>query len=200
MDPRVTELHSIMPMANIGSVMEHGLLSYERAAALSHASVAMQPVQDRRDQKVVPGGLKLHQYANLYFHARNPMLYKRLGEAANLCVLRVSTEVLALKGTVISDQNAASDWVRFLDPSQWSELAFDDIFAMDWRHPDDQVAYWRHKARKCAEVLVPHRVESRFLRGAYVIDVQAQQRLLGFGCGLSVNVDPVLFFRQAGGV
>lgn len=200
MDPRVTELHSIMPMINIGSVMAHGLLSYERAAALSHASVAMQPVQDRRDQKVVPGGLKLHQYANLYFHARNPMLYKRLGEAADLCVLRVSTEVLALKGTVISDQNAASDWVRFLDPSQWSELAFDDIFAMDWRHPDDRVTYWRHKARKCAEVLVPHRVESRFLRGAYVIDVQAQQRLLGSGFGLPVSVDPVLFFRQVGGV
>jgi hypothetical protein len=189
-----------MPMANIGSVMAHGLLSYERAAALSHASVAMQPVQDRRDQKLVPGGLKLHQYANLYFHARNPMLYKRLGEAANLCVLRVSTEVLALKGAVISDQNAASNWVRFLDPSQWSELAFDDIFAMDWRHSDDQVAYWRHKARKCAEVLVPHRVESRFLRGAYVIDVQAQQRLLALGCDLPVSVDPVLFFRQAGGV
>jgi hypothetical protein len=187
-------------MVNIGSVLAHGILSYERAATQVHASVAMQPVQDRRDQKVVPGGLKLHQYANLYFHARNPMMFKRLGEAANLCVLRVSIDVLGLEGTVISDQNAASSWVRFLHPSQWSELAFDDIFAMDWRHPDDQVAYWRHKARKCAEVLVPHRVESRFLRGAFVIDVQAQQRLLALGCGLPVSVNPVLFFRQTGGV
>jgi len=200
MDPRVTELHCIMPMANIGSVVTHGLLSYERAAALAHASVAMQPVQDRRDQKVVPGGLKLHQYANLYFHARNPMLYKRLGEADALCVLRVSTEVLALDGTVISDQNAASDYVRFLHPSQWQFLDFDAIYAMNWKHPDDQIAEWRHKSRKCAEVLVPHRVESRFLRGAYVIDVQAQQRLLALGCGLPVSVAPVLFFRQAGGV
>lgn len=200
MDPRVTELHSIMPMVNIGSVIAHGILSYERAAAQAHASVAMQPVQDLRDQKVVPGGLKLHQYANLYFHARNPMLFKRLGEAANLCVLRVATDVLMLEGTVISDQNAASNWVRFLHPSQWSELAFDDIFAMDWRHPDDQVAYWRHKARKCAEVLVPNRVESRFLRGAYVIDVQAEQRLRGLGFEMPISVDPVLFFRQAGGV
>ncbi|EQD40247.1 hypothetical protein B1B_14996, partial [mine drainage metagenome] len=74
MDSRVTELHSIMPISNIGSVMTHGVLSYERAARLAHHSVALQPVQDRRDQKQVPGGLKLHQYANLYFHARNPML------------------------------------------------------------------------------------------------------------------------------
>lgn len=200
MDPRVTELHCIMPMANVASVLTHGILSYERAAALAHASVALQPVQDRRDQKVVPGGLRLHQYANLYFHARNPMLFKRLNEVASLCVLRVSTDVLTLAGTVITDQNAASGWVRFLHPSQWSQLEFDDILAMDWRHPDDQVAYWRHKARKCAEVLVPNLVESRFLRGAYVVDEQAQQRLFALGFTLPVSLNPVLFFRQNGGV
>jgi hypothetical protein len=189
-----------MPVANVASVLAHGVLSYERAAALPHTSVALQPVQDLRDQKVVPGGLKLHQYANLYIHARNPMLFKRLGEAANLCVLRVSTDVLTLVGTVITDQNAASNWVRFLHPSQWSQLAFDDILAMDWRHPDDQVAYWRHKARKCAEVLVPNQVEPRFLMGAYVLDEQARQRLLGLGFALPVSINPVLFFRQNGGV
>ena len=195
MDPRVTELHCIMPMANIVSVMAHGILSYERTARLPHHSVAMQPVQDRRDQKQVPGGLRLHQDANLYFHARNPMLFKRLGEVDSLCVLRVSIQVLNLEGTVISDQNAASDYVRFLHPSQWRLLDFDDIFAMDWRHPDDQVAYWRHKARKCAEVLVPHRVEPGLLNGAYVVDAAAATRLGGLGFKLPVTVDPVLFFR-----
>lgn len=96
--------------------MDRGILSYERAAKVQHHSVALQPVQERRDQKHVPGGLKLHQYANLYFHARNPMMFKRLAEASNLCVLRVSTQVLALEGAVISDQNAASDYARFLHP------------------------------------------------------------------------------------
>lgn len=72
MDPRLTELHCIMPMDNVASVLLHGILSYERAARLPHHSVALQPVQDRRDKKHVPGGLKLHQYANLYFHARKP--------------------------------------------------------------------------------------------------------------------------------
>lgn len=199
MDPRVTELHCIMPMANIGSIMQHGILSYERAAALPHASVAMQPVQERRDKKEVPGGLKLHQYANLYFHARNPMLYKRLNEAPHLCVLRVSVEVFAIKGTVISDQNAASDYVRFRDPSQWNGLPFDDIFAMDWRD-DDQAAFWRKKSRKCAEALVPQRVPSQLLRGAYVIDTKAEARLLACGFNLPVTVNPVLFFQQTGGV
>ena len=176
------------------SVLEHGILSYERAAKLKHHSVAMQPVQDRRDQKQVPGGLRLHQYANLYFHARNPMLFKRRVEAPNLCVLSVSTKVLELPGTVISDQNAASDYVRFLHPSQWKLLAFDDIYAKDWRHPDDPIAYWRHKARKCAEVLVAQRVDRQFLIGAHVLNDVAALRLGSLGFTRVVKVNPELFF------
>lgn len=195
MDPRITELHCIMPMGNIGSVMAHGILSYERAAKLTHHSVAMQPVQDRRDQKHVPGGLKLHQYANLYFHARNPMLFKRLGEASELCVLRVSIEVFEQQGTVLTDCNAASDYVRFLAPSQWGVLNFDDIYAMDWRHPGNPARYYQHRSRKCAEVLVPHQVEPKFVVGAYVVDAAAAGRLAALGFGLPIVVDPVLFFR-----
>lgn len=195
MDPSVTELHCIMPIVNLPSVSSHRILSYEQTARLSHHSVAMQPVQDKRDQKHVPGGLKLHQYANLYFHARNPMLFKRRSEASELCVLRVSTGVFEINGTVITDQNAASDYVRFLHPSQWHVLNFDDIYATDWRHPNDQIAYWRHKAQKCAEVLVPHRVEPRFVIGAYVVDSAVATWLAGVGFDMPVAVDPVLFFR-----
>ncbi|MGA7674720.1 MAG: DUF4433 domain-containing protein [Rhizomicrobium sp.] len=195
MDPRVTELHCIMPMANIGSVLARGILSYEGVAKLPHHSVALQPVQDRRDKKQVPGGLKLHQYANLYFHARNPMMFKRLGETNALCVLRVSTRVLNLAGTVITDQNAASDYARCFHPSQWQMLDFDAIFAMDWTHPGDQIAFWRHKAQKCAEVLVANRVDPAFLTGAYVVDVAAETHLISLGFALPITVSPVLFFR-----
>jgi len=184
-----------MPIVNIPSVLVNGILSYERAAKLPHRSLAMQPVQDKRDKKTVPGGLKLHQYANLYFHARNPMLHKRLVEVGDLCVLRVSLGVLSLPGTVISDQNAASDYVRFYAPSQWQLLDWDAILAMDWRHPGNPIAYWRHKSRKCAEVLVPHCIAPEFVTGAYVIDAVAARRIPALGCSLAVTVNPVLFFR-----
>ena len=80
-------------------------------------------------------------------------------EAPSLCVLRISTTVLEPRRNGHSDQNAASDYVRFLSsvPVAWRHC-FDDIFALDWRHPDDR-AYYRHASRKCAEVLVPQRVE-----------------------------------------
>ncbi len=58
----------------------------------------MEEIQERRDLKRVPGGLKLHQYANLYFHARNPMLFKRKDKAGSLCVLRISIEVRHIDG------------------------------------------------------------------------------------------------------
>ncbi len=184
-----------MPIVNVLSVMQHGILSHERASALEHHSVALQAVQDKRDQIHVPGGLKLHQYANLYFHARNPMMFKRQSEAPNLCVLRISTEVLKLPGVVITDQNAASGYVRFLDPKDWQHLNFDDIFAMDWRHPGNPPAYYRHSAVMCAEVLVQSRVESRFVVGAYVVDAATEAKLAGIGFGLPIARNAVLFFK-----
>lgn len=195
MDPRVTELHCIMPMANIGSVMAYGILSYERTAKLPHQSVALAPVQEKRDQKHVPGGLKLHQYANLYFHARNPMMFKRRSEVNALCVLRVSVDLFKQAGTVVTDCNAASDYVRFLAPSQWKLLDFDDIYAPDWRHPDNPARFYQHRSRKCAEVLIPNRVDTKFIQGAYVVDQAAAARLVGFGFALPVTVNSVLFFR-----
>lgn len=194
MDPRITELHCIMPMANVLSVLANGILSYESTTRLAHASVAMVEVQERRDSKQVPGGLRLHQYANLYFHARNPMLYLRFEQASSLCILRASCDVLAVPGVVLTDQNAASDYVRFLAPSQVSEIDMDLVYAEDWRD-QDRIAYFRRKAAKCAEVLVPHKVHPRFLIGAHVVDAAARDSLSAIGFIQPISVSPALFFR-----
>lgn len=195
MDRRICEFQSIMPIENISSVLEFGILSHDRVKELKHKSVAMQEVQDLRDKKRVPGGLRLHQYANLYFHARNPMLYKRKNDAANLCVLRIATDVAHEKGVVFTDCNAASGYVRFLHPSQARLLNFDAIFALDWRHPDDEIAEIRHRSQKCAEVLVPHCVEPGFLIGAYVVDAVRLNQLKALGFNLPVSIDSGMFFR-----
>jgi len=183
-----------MPMVNTASVLQHGILCYEEAAKINHQSVAMQPVQDLRDKKVVSRGRMLHQYANLYFHARNPMMYKRQNEIDQLCVLRISTLVLQLSGVVLADCNAASAWVRFLAPSQASLLDLDAIYAVDWTHPDRH-EYFRRKSKKCAEVLVPERVDPQFLTGAYVVDNQARVQLATSGFSLPIQIEPAIFFK-----
>ncbi|MEI7898996.1 MAG: DarT ssDNA thymidine ADP-ribosyltransferase family protein, partial [bacterium] len=86
MPHRVTELHNIMPIRNLVSVRLYGILSHNAVAALPHADVSMQEVQDKRDKKTVPNGLALHDYANLYFCARNPMMFKCKDERQDLCV------------------------------------------------------------------------------------------------------------------
>jgi hypothetical protein len=195
MNARVTEFQCIMPLENIPSVLKLGVLSNERAAKVEHYSVAMEEVQERRDIKHVPGGLKLHQYANLYFHARNPMLFKRKDAAATLCVLRISTEVRHIDAVVFADRNASSDYVRFLHPRQEAVLDYAAIFSMDWRHANDPIVYHRHRSQKCAEVLVPHAVEPWFLTGAYVVDEAAAANLQSHGFGLPVTINPEMFFR-----
>jgi hypothetical protein len=193
MSHRVVELHSIMPIINILSVLEKGVLSNEQAAKLKHASIAMQSVQDKRDNVQVPKGLKLHQYANLYFHARNPMLYSRKAEANNFCVLRISTDALSIDGVVITDQNASSDYVRFYSPQQINQINFDMVFAEDWRDKD-QISYWRKKAAKCAEVLVPKYVPPDLIFGAYVCNEQVKNAISGYRFSDNIVVSPHMFF------
>lgn len=196
MPHRVTELHNIMPIGNVPLVMQHGLLSYESAARLEHRSVAMPHIQERRDQVQVPGGLRLHQYANLYFHARNPMMFVRKDQHESLCVLMVSPEVFNLPGVVLTDQNAASKYVRFLSPQQLTLLPFAAIYALDWTH-SDQITYWRQKSAKCAEVLVPGAVPPALIMGAYVSGQAGRDAMLAKGWNRPLTIDPPLFFQEA---
>lgn len=196
MSHRVVELHCIMPIENLPSIYRRGILCHDQAAAVPHASVAKQEIQDRRE-KAVPKGMRLHQYANLYFCARNPMLYLRQAEHPSLCVIRVNRAVLDLPGVVISDQNAASDWVRFHSyPAGMSSINFDYVFADRWTDPDQRTA-WRKKAAKCAEVLVPGQVPPEYITGFYTCDQLAQQRVQGvigpLNWAVSVTVNPHLF-------
>lgn len=45
---RVTELHFITPVANLGSIVTYGILSHNLAERLPHTSVALERIQDRR--------------------------------------------------------------------------------------------------------------------------------------------------------
>ncbi|MBI1748033.1 MAG: DUF4433 domain-containing protein [Acidobacteria bacterium] len=72
----IAELHFIAPIANVPSIMQHGILSHKLAGPIHHGSLAMSEIQERRKNKQIPGARKLHEYANLYFDAHNPMLSK----------------------------------------------------------------------------------------------------------------------------
>ena len=193
----VPELHFITPIANLPSILEHGIVSNKRAARLPNAeSIARQDIQDEREKKQVPGGRPLHEYANLYFHARNPMMSLRRGRHAEICVVAVRKEVLTFADVIVTDQNAASDYAAFYpSPEGLRRLDRAMIYDRDWRH-DDKRAYFRHKSVKCAETLVPDLVRPEAVRGVYVSCQAAHDRVRALvPGGLRVKISPDLFFQ-----
>jgi hypothetical protein len=170
----ISELHNIQPIGNLASIFRHGILSHERSARIPHTSIANQEVQDRRasvDISFRDGSKRrLHSYANLYIHARNPMMFvrSRNRDHEDLCVLRVSQAVLDLHGALVTDKNAAADGVAFyLSLSGLAFLDYELVFATYWTDPDPIVYQTKRQAR-CAEVLIPDRVPSEYITGIYV--------------------------------
>jgi hypothetical protein len=197
---QVTELHYITPIKNILSICRHGVLCHKLSQKHTHASVAMPEIQERRENKIVPGGKRLHEYANLYFHARNPMLFKRKDQHDQLCVLQIDQRVLDLPEVVITNQNAASGYARFFpSPKGLAQLDYDLVFAENWKHPDDFIREWQHKSIKCAEVLVPGQIATTYIQGGYVSNSTTKatldQQLLAEGFHLQVSVNAYLFFQ-----
>lgn len=190
------ELHFITPIANLPSITRHGIVCNRWSKNMGAVSIAMEEIQTRRASKRVPGGLMLHDYACLYFNARNPMLYLRRSQHATLCVLSVGTAVLDLPGVVITDQNAAGRWARFAAaPEGVSIVSRDMTFAERGTRPGNQIEEWRHKAAMCAEVLVPNCVPPTFVQGAYVSGTVPQQRIGTLGLGIRTTVNARLFFQ-----
>jgi|SRR5215813_10544977 len=165
----VTELHFITSIVNLDSILRRGILSHDRAARIDHDSCADEGVQDRRQGKWVPNGARLHSYANLYFHARNPMMYTLMRNGRdNLVVVCLSHAVLDIPDTVLTDGNAASDGTRFYpSPEGLASLDRKLIFAKYWTDEN----FWPDREKKRArnaEVLVPGMVASGYIEGCYV--------------------------------
>jgi hypothetical protein len=189
------ELHYITPLANMPSILNHGILSHVRVKRITHESVAMDEIQDRRAKVIVPSGRKLHEYVNLYLCARNPMMYKRQNTHQDLCVLRIRPNIIDLSGVVVTDGNASGDYVRFsAAPRGLAIVNREWTFADDWTDPDP-IQYYRKKAAKCAEVLVPDRVDLHYITGAYVSCQEAMNKLQSLNTHLPVAINNRLFFR-----
>ena len=197
----IPELHYIAPVSNLPSILKLGLLCHEGVSKLPHRSVAMNEIQQRRSNKVVPNGFRLHQYVNLYFHARNPMLSRLRDHHAEICILRIAPDILSIPNVVITSQNASSNYVRFYpSPDGLAFLDKDLVYAESWIH-EDQIDEWRHKSIKCAEVLIPNSLDSVYIMGAYVsnqtTEEQAETALQAVGLNLDIIVYRDLFLLQS---
>lgn len=188
----VTELHYIAPLANVDSILRHGILCRERAASIMRDSCADPEVLARRKRKPVLNGLLLPQYVNFYFSARNAMLYKISRTRDDLCVLRVSPNLLDHPRAVISTRNAATYEARFL-PARvgLAHLDKQDIFRHEWDNDDEM-------QRMMAELLFPERVSWIYILGAYVSCRSSQRHIESLPSWKpwgKVKINSRMFFR-----
>ncbi len=193
---QLSHLSYLTPIANVPSIMQRGILCHNKAKRLNPHSIAAEEIQDRRRGKRVPQGRLLHDYANLYINPRNPMMYRRKGLHAQICVLQVDPSVIDLADVVVSDQNAASDWARFAAaPGGLDIVDYERTSANEWTAHEDRRDIWRHKAQMCAEVLVPSRVAPTLIVGAYVSCAASNKILVGSGFVPIIEERPSVFFR-----
>jgi hypothetical protein len=75
----IKELHFITYIVNIPSILRLGIISRNKAVRdrVKFKDISDSEVQDRRKKKIPGISRELHDYANLYFDAHNPMLSKR---------------------------------------------------------------------------------------------------------------------------
>lgn len=189
-----TGLYNIQAIDNMPSIMQRGLLSNEKASRINHVSIAMNEVQARRELVRIPNGMKLHQYANLYFDPWNPMLSRKRSQNEDICILKFDRVVLDFEGVILADRNASSSYAAFYGAKVGLEnIDFDLVYARYWTD-DDYYEQCRKKSIKCAEVLVPYYIPFDYVVCAAVVNKGAANKLEETGFNKEIIVEPRVFF------
>jgi hypothetical protein len=118
-----------------------------------------------------------------------------IAQLRKICVLQIYPGVLNVPGVIIANRNAASNWTSFWPMTDGlSVISRERVFARYWLHPDDPYDEMSHESEKCAEVLVPDRVDGQFIAGAYVANQVALLEFQRLNSQLPVRVRGDMFF------
>lgn len=197
-NPDIRDLYYITHIDNLPSILEKGILSHERIEEehIQSARIYNIDIVNRRREKNTPTQKSLWSYANLYFQARNPMMYRVVYEkgAKELAVVSVSKKILHTPGVIITDGNAANAPTQFYFPSDGLKMLKQqwEIVQKEWWNNLDG-----SKRKIMSECLVPNSVAPEFINSVYVADEETRMRVSGRVSShpISVIPEPKLFFQ-----
>jgi len=193
----LTELHYITPIGNIPSILEHGLLSNRLAQRYDPTSVALPGVQAIRARRRLPSGRGAHEHVNLYFHARNPMMYYLKDQHHSLAVLRIDPNVLDLPGAFVADGNVSREnETAFWVPGEGLARLDRELVFAEWWSIGNEIERYERKRIRCAEVLIPDRVDSAYVRGVYVSCRSALESFQLTTNVLTATIEEHMFFHR----
>ena len=196
--PHIKALYYITHINNVPSILEHGILSHEY---VEQQQIPFTPIYDgeivsHRQGYYAPDGNNLWHFANLYFQARNPMLYRVTSEkmSKNIVIFAVSPSVIDLPGAFVMTGNAASNPTVILPPDQGLEVVtkmWDVVQSEWWREEDGS------KRKIMAECLVPGRISPDHLLTIFTSTHFAAANVKGMigDAPISVVPEPQMFFR-----
>ncbi len=198
----IAELHYIAPIRNLESILMNGILSHNRARPRNPVSIANADVNQRRATREFVPGRTVHDYVNLYFNARNPMLYGRLEDlkdgtiSERFCVVMVAHTVLWLTNVLILDGNAANCRTVHTIPRD-STIMLDKgkVFARSW---DSSSPAQKRENTRCimAEALIPNLVSPVFLKKVYFRNNADRSRVEGVANLIPSQIHSDLFFNK----
>jgi O-acetyl-ADP-ribose deacetylase (regulator of RNase III) len=195
------ELYYITHINNLPSILKRGILSHElvKAENVPFISIYADDIVAKRREIKTPDGRSLWSFANLYFQARNPMLYKVVffsesTDANDIAVLGVQMSVLNKPDIFISTGNAASASSVIL-PAREGKKALSQI------RKDIDKEYWTEesgsKRKIMAECLIPGIIPPELITEIYVASHEAADKVRPMveKFGLSVVHHPSMFFQ-----
>ena len=198
--PEIKGLYYITHIENLPSILSDGVFSHQ---LVEDRDVNYRPIYDasivgNRKLKVTPDGRSLWNFANIYFQARNPMLYRVAHEKDlnEIAVLGIRPQVLEMHDIYITDGNAANAETSFFMHTEGISAIsqiWDTINAEWWNSVDGS------KRKIMAECLVPTLIPPELVHSIYVADhnTAEQVRTLIAPRELPVIPEPNMFFIPA---
>jgi len=165
--PRLRELYYITHINNVRSIIKNGIFSHENILKkkIDYTPIYDEKIVSKRKDIQTPDGKSLWSYANLYFTARNPMLYRLNceGLVEHLAVIGVSPEIIVLPHIYLTTGNAAHSKSDILPISEKAiSQILEDIDRDFWTDEDGS------KRKIMAECLVPDAVPPQYIKSIYV--------------------------------
>lgn len=195
----VKSLFYITHRDNLPSILRAGILSHllVQQRGLESVSIYDEDIVRSKKDRILPDGRSLWSFANVYFQARNPMLYRVLHEwdASEIAVVGVKPSVLSMPGAYIALGNAASRITPILPAAEGRRE-----LVRIW--PIIQSEYWDardgSKRTIMAECLVPDHIPPEAIHSVFVANhEEAEEFKRLVPPRVAVVPEPAMFFRPS---
>lgn len=198
--PSIKGLYYITHIDNLPSILKQGILSHQlvQKLGITYTQIYDNAIVSNRKMKTAPDGKNLWEFANVYFQARNPMLFRVLHEkdAKDIVVISIRPQILSNPSAFIALGNAASVATEILPSAEGRNRLSEiwDIINSEWWNAADG-----SKRKIMAECLVPDSIAPENIHTIFVASHKIVEKVKKFPLPALVTVvpEPKMFFRPA---